>query len=73
MDSKKDEVFVKYWHFDKHGNAHMRYRLDGKAYNDCKDDLDTMADYLVGDSGTDVMIDRFTLASLLRTVANTKA
>lgn len=73
MDSKKDKVFIKRWYFDNDGNAHMLYKLDGKVYNDCKDDLVTMADYLVSDNGTDVMIDRFTLASLLRTVANTKA
>ena len=71
MDNKKDEVFIKRWYFDSNGNAHMLYRLDGKMYNDCKDDLETMADYLVRDNGTDVMIDRFTLASLLRTASKT--
>lgn len=73
MDRKKDKVFIKRWYFDNDGNAHMLYNLDGKLYNDCKDDLVTMADYLVGSSGTDVMIDRFTLASLLRTASKTKA
>ena len=73
MDRKRNEVFIKRWYFDKDGNAHMLYSLDGKLYNDCKDDLVTMADYLVGSNGTDVKVDRFTLASLLRTASTTKA